>query len=102
MCIVDNSERMVVSPMDNFLLWSRIIQIIYALVLRVMVSRKNKDKALMESITFTRDRKSGIVSENSAKLRFTYRFSSSINLSAVSRISGVISFFKFLMYCRVT
>ena len=102
MCIVDNSERMVVSPMDNFLLWSRIIQIIYALVLRFMVSRETKDKALMESITFTRDRKSGIVSENSMKLRLAYRFISSINPSDVYRISGVISFFKLLMSCRVT
>ena len=102
MCIVDNLVRMLVSSMDNLLIWSRIIQIMDALVLRVMALRENQEKAFMESITFTRSRKSGLVSENSAKLRFTYRFSSSINLSAVSRISGVISFFKFLMYCRVT
>ena len=94
--------RIVVSPMENFLIWSRIIRMINALVLRVMALRATWEKSLMELINFTRDQKSGIVSENSAKLRFAYYLSSSINPSAVSEISGVIRFFKFLMSCRVT
>ena len=32
MCIVDNSARISVSPMENLLLWSRIIHMIDALV----------------------------------------------------------------------
>ena len=92
MCIVNNSARMVVSATYYFLLWSRIIQIIDALVLRVMELRSTQEKALMECITFTRDRKSASVSENSAKLRFAYHFSIDTNSSDVSRTSGVIGF----------
>ena len=88
--------------MENFLIWSRIIQIIDTLVLRFMALRATWEKVFMESITYTRAQKSRLVSDNSAKLRFAYRFSSRINPSAVSRISGVISFFNFLMSCRWT
>ena len=35
---VENSARISVSPMENFLLWSRIIQMIDALVLIVVAS----------------------------------------------------------------
>ena len=75
---------------------------INALVLRVMVLQANQKKALMESITSMRDWNSGLVSENSAKLRLEYRLSSRINPSDVSGIYGVIIFFKLLMSCRVT
>ena len=102
MCIVDNSVSIVLSPMDKFLLWSRIIYIIDTLVLIVMASRATWEKALMESINFMRDQNSGIISENSAKLKFSYHLSSIINLSDVSGISGVARLFKFLMSCRVT
>ena len=100
-CIVENSKRIVVSPMENFLLWSRIIQIIIAFVFMVMSSQVTREKALMELMTFKRDQNSGLVSENSVKLRFSYRLSSSINPSAVSGISGVIIIFNFFMSWRV-
>ena len=75
---------------------------INALVLRFMAPQATQEKALMQSITLMRAQKSGLVSENSAKLRFSYRFSSSIHLPAVSGIYEVISFLKILMSCRVT
>ena len=93
MCIVDNSARTVIYPMENFLIWSRIIQIINALVLRVMALQATWEKALMGSINFKRARNSGLVSKNRATLRFAYRLSISINPLAVSGISGVIRFF---------
>ena len=74
---------------------------INALVLRVVALRATWEKDLMELINFTRAWKSGILSEYSAKLRFAYRFSSSINPSDMSGISADILFFKFLMSCRV-
>ena len=94
-CIVDNSARIGVSTMENFLIWIRIIHTIDALVLRVMASKINREKDLIESITSTRARNSGIVYKHSAKLRFAYRLSSSINLSAVSGISGDIRFLNY-------
>ena len=45
--IVENSEKILVSPMENFLLWGRIIHIMDALVLIVMASRATQEKALM-------------------------------------------------------
>ena len=67
---------------------------IYALVLIVMALQVTWDKALMESTILTRDQNRGIVSENRAKLRFSYRLRISTNPSDVSGISGVISFKK--------
>ena len=78
-CIVENLARILVSTMENFLLWRSIIQMINALVLRVMTSQATWEKALMESINFTRAQNSGVVSENSAKLRFAYCLITSYN-----------------------
>ena len=101
-CIVYNSARTVVSPMENFLLWSRIIQMIDALVLIVMALQDTRDKALMESMILTRARNIGIVLEKRVNLMFAYNLSSSMSPSAASGISGFISFFRFLMSWRVT
>ena len=60
-CIVDNSDNISVSPMENFLLWIRIIQMINALVFIFMTSRATQEKVLMESMILTRDRNRGLV-----------------------------------------
>ena len=48
LCIVYNSASIVVSPMDSFLIWSRIIQMIDALVLIVMDFWETQEKDFME------------------------------------------------------
>ena len=69
-CIVVNSARIFVSPMDLFLVWSRIVRMIYDLVLIVMELQVTWDKDFMESMILTRYKNRGIVSENREKLRF--------------------------------
>ena len=54
----------VLSPMGSFLLWSRIIQMINALVLIVMASQATREKTFMELMIFTRDQNRGLISEN--------------------------------------
>ena len=93
MCIVNNSAKIFVSPIENFLLWIRIILMINTLVLIVIASRATQDNALMEFMTLIRAHNRGLVSDNRANLRFVYCLSSSINPPAVSGISGVIRFF---------
>ena len=85
-CIVVNSARIFVSPMDLFLVWSRIVRMIYDLVLIVMELQVTWDKDFMESMILTRYKNRGIVSENREKLRFAYRLISSMNPSTVSGI----------------
>ena len=93
MCIVNNSAKIVVSPIENFLLWIRIILMINTLVLIVIASRATQDKALMEFMTLIRAHNRGLVSDNRENLRFVHCLSSIINPPAVSGISGVIRFF---------
>ena len=47
MLIVENSARIVLYTMENFLLFSMIIQMMDALVLMVMASQATQEKALM-------------------------------------------------------
>ena len=63
-CILENSVSIVLSPMGSFLLWSRIIQMINALVLIVMASQATREKTFMELMIFTRDQNRGLISEN--------------------------------------
>ena len=61
MFIVENSDRIIVSPVEHFLLWDRIFHMIDALFLIVMASRVTQEKALMESMILMRSQNSGIV-----------------------------------------
>ena len=54
-----------------------------------------REKALMESMILTRAQNRGLVLDNSEKLRFAYRLSSSTKPSAVSGIYGVIKILDF-------
>ena len=63
---------------------------IYTLVLIVMALQTTQEKFLMESMILTRHLNRGIVSENTAMVRFVYSLSSSMKPLAVSGIYVVI------------